>query len=1055
MKKLVEFFASEHLLGNIISLVIIVLGSASLYFLKREVFPPVDFDTTIITVPTPGASPEQVEKLVVSPIEEQLREVDGIKKTFSTSTEGTGVIILQLDPDARDADDTNKDIEQAVDRVHNLPDTAEDPIITIADTTKRPVIQVTVSGSVSDLELRKYAKDLSDKFRNVKGVGAVNKEGFLNREYLVEASPSKLAQKNVSLSALISAIKNQNVLSPGGSILDANGGEILIKTDGQYQSPNDILTTVIRSNDEGYGPVIGDVAIARETLEEPVYLYRANNKRAIKLTILKKKNADVIRTVEEVKKTVEELRKELPKGIELDLVNDFSVYVKNRINILSSNLFFGLILVILVLSFLLPFRVALVVAFGIPIALFCTLITAGKIDISINLISLIGLIIVLGMVVDDAIVVCENIWRYFEKGLKPLQAVSLGVVEVIPPVTASVLTTMIAFAPLASMSGIMGKFIYEIPIMVILALIFSLLEIFIIMPSHFISWVRIPKKLQSNGNGGFEQKAKWFTKVQGKYSKYIHWTIHHRYKMLAISFLGLIASVIIVAKFGKFILFPPEGVEAFFVKVEGPKYLPLDKTEEAVAKIEKQIHELLKKSNPNAEIVDTSAELKDTIAMIGISRQDSNDPLTKRGSNYGQIQIQLTPESDRNRKANQIIEYLKENVKLPKDILASYVVQKGGPPQGRPVSIDLLGENLEKLNTIAKEVIEELKKYEAVDDIQSSYLIGKDELSITPKQRELTAVGLSTTDLALGVRAAFDGVVASTVRDLDDEIRIRVKLQNGFSNAKKEVENLKIGNQIGNLIPLNQVASFETKGSISAIFHKEYKRLLNVSSSLDTKLMTSNEIIKKITPFLNTIKKKYPEVSFELGGENEDTKESMQSLMRAFVAAFLGIFALLIITFKRISQPILILFAIPMGVFGAIFALMIHGRPMSFMSMLGIVALSGVIVNNAIVLIDFVNKQKNSGLNRFDAIESAAVTRLRPVFLTTLTTVSGLMPTAYGWGGSDPFIKPLALALGWGLAFGATLVALFFPSLIAILDDLFEWMGKLWTKHRKKSLENI
>lgn len=1047
MKKIVEFFTTEHLLGNLITFVVLGLGIVSLFQLRREVFPQVEFDVTTVSLILPGASPEQVEKLLVTPIEEAIREVDGIKKIYSTSTEGTGVVILQLDPDDRDPDDTNDDIQFAIDSVKNLPEEAEDPIIRIADTSKSPILEVSIYGQVSDMKLRQVSKDIRDELLNIDGVASITRNGFLEREILIEADPKKLARARISLTELINAIAKNNVSLPAGSIKNRSGEEVLIKTDAELLKVDQVLKTPIISNDEGIVTYIGDVASVKEQLEEPVYKYRANGESSINLVVLKKQNADVIRMVDTVKERVNELKLEVPKGIQLGVANDFSIYVRNRISVLGSNLAIGLVLVVLVLTMLLPLNVSLVVAFGIPVALFSTIICMNLFGISVNMISLIGMIIVLGMVVDDAIVVCENIWRNYELGKKPLEAVVSGVSEVIPPVFASVLTTILAFAPLAAMSGIMGKFIFQIPIIVILALIFSLLEAVIVMPSHFSSWVPSPGKKDLNK----KTRGSWFDPVVAKYGKFVSWSMHKRYIVLLMMVFGFAASGFVVQKYARFELFPAVGVESFFIKLEAPQQFSLENTEEYLVKVEQALSEFPKE------------EITDYISMVGISRQDSNDPLTKRGSNYAQVQVILTPENQRDRTAQDIIEILKEKIRFDRpDVKANFVLRKGGPPQGRPISIDLLGDDYHKLNEISKELITELKKYKAIQDIESSYIKGKTQFNVKPIMDQMAAAKLTADEISLNVRAAFDGVVASSVRDLDDELDIRVRRKPSNENADEQLKGLSIGNSLGNLVRLDQIASFEKEESVAAIFHKSYKRQVNVSSALDTefemdgKKITSGKMISVIQPYLKDLGKKYPEIKIEIGGENEDTQESMASLMRAFMVAFVGIAALLIVTFRKLIQPVIILFTIPMGVIGVVYALLLHGKPLSFMSMLGVVALSGVIVNNAIVLITFINQlRQEDGLNRYDSIIEAAKTRLRPIFMTTLTTVSGLLPTAYGLGGSDPFIKPLALSLGWGLAIGSLFIAIFFPAIISLLDDFYYVLETYLVKRHNKNKESL
>ncbi len=727
-------------------------------------------------------------------------------------------------------------------------------------------------------------------------------------------------------------------------------------------------------------------------------------------------------------------------------------------SVLSSNFFIGLILVFIVLALFLPQRVTLVVGIGIPVALLATILVADQLGLSLNLLSMIGLIIVLGMVVDDAIVVCENVWRYYEQGLKPVDAITAGVTEVSAPVLASVLTTVGAFSAFFLMSGIMGKFIFEIPLMVCLTLFFSLFEVMLIVPSHFNSWV--PAKVVDKHMQKKQAKdSHWFDRLIDSYKKYVEWTLGHKYKIFAGSVVFFSVLLGIIVSQSKFILFPPEGVENFFIRLEAPKDSPIEVTERNLAKVEVFVNELPKD------------ELRDSISTIGIQRMAPSDPNTKRGSQYAMIQVILTPESERKRSAQEIIEELKTKIQTPKGFeKVSYSLAQGGPPVGSPISVNVLGDKFKDIQNIASRIEDALTGIKGVREIENSYVEGKEEVLIKPLDLESRVLGLSPQDISLSMQASFEGIIASSLRELDEEINIRVKLRESDDEVDRQLQDVSIGNRQGNLIPIRNVASFESTKSLNSILHYDFKRLINVSADVDTEKNTVVNVnkqmqenlkdqilreekeklspIQKLTKFFNILmgKEKFeseivfalkenPAIKISLGGENKDTQESMASLFRAFALAVIGIYFLLLMVFRTFFQPFLALSVIVMGVFGSILALMLHGRPLSFMSMLGVVALSGVIVNNAIVMIDFINSRKKKGLNEKLAIVDSASTRFRPIVMTTVTTVVGLIPTAYGLGGSDPFIKPLALSFGWGLVIGVIFILLLFPSLIAIHDD--------------------
>ena len=511
LKFIVRIFIREHLFGNLLTLLIIIFGIYTLSNLRRDIFPNVDFNYTVITTILRGASPEPMEKLVLNVIEPRLREVDGIKLIRSTATEGRAVIVAQLDVDARNPDRTNADIQEAINRLDELPKEADKPIVTTVESEQSPVIEVNVSGGTSPFGLRTAAKRLYDELGLIDEVSSVTKLGYLKKEFSVEADANQLAQRRIPLNSLIQNIRQNNISTPGGSIKNKGGPEILVRTESQFKSRDELLETVLLTNDAGFETRLSDVAQVRESLAEPDILYRADGKDSIVLRIAKKANGDAIDLVNQVKRRVSEIKESLGHHISVTFSNDLSIYLSNRLGILSWNLIIGLLFVTLVLILFLPWQVTLVVSIGIPIALFATFMTISALGISLNLISLLGLIIVLGMLVDDAIVVCENIWRHVEKGHDKTKAVIEGTSEVFTPVFASILTTVSAFAPMLFMSGVFGAFIFQIPVMVILALTFSLLEVFFIMPSHFVSWVnpflRIQKTTPSH-------KEKWFDKLK-------------------------------------------------------------------------------------------------------------------------------------------------------------------------------------------------------------------------------------------------------------------------------------------------------------------------------------------------------------------------------------------------------------------------------------------------------------------------------------------------------------------------------------------------------------
>ncbi|MCO5143505.1 MAG: efflux RND transporter permease subunit [Oligoflexia bacterium] len=1019
-----------------LTVIVLLLGIYSLFAIRKDLFPKVEFDITLVAAVLPGASPEQAEKLLVNPLEQAIREVDGIKKVTSNATEGRAVLTLQLDPDARDPDKTNTDIQRAIDRVDGYPEEAERPIVTALESGQTPVIELTVSSNeLDDLVVRDAAKFLADELAFVPGVAKITKSAWRKRELQVLLNEDKLQRAEVSVGQVISALKNQNIQLPGGDMILPNGREKSIKTDGEIRTTEDAEKTVIRSNFSGYAITVKDLGRVKEWMEKPTILYRSNGEKSFSLTIIKKEKADALQVVTRVQKRMDEIKDRLPKGIQYEFVNDFTEYLSNRIQILSSNMIVGIALVFIVLALFLPFRVACVVAIGIPFCMLLAITTIHWMGMSINLISLIGLIIVSGMLVDDAIVVVENVYRRMELGDTLEVAIVEGTAEMVGPVTASVLTTVAAFSPMMFMTGVFGKFVFEIPVMVILPLVYSLFEAFLVAPCHIFTIVgdSVMKARKS-------EKIHWYDKFLPKYRNLIKWTIFNKWKTISI-FLALLIFTGVVATRMSFILFPPDGIYSFFIRVDGAPGASLEEMEDMVKEIEPFIAKLPKE------------ELRAYVANIGLQQNDPNDPLTKRASHYAQIRVNLTPESERDRAVGTIVEELRAAVPKPKGAeKIGFEIAKGGPPQGRPISINIYGEEFSTLKKIADRIKEEMKTVDGVLDIEDSEIIGKKEIKVTPDSKKVASVGLSVADVAQSVRASFAGVVATSSRSLDEEIDIRVQLDEEKKDGNVQLSDIKIGNQRGHLIPLNQIARFEETDSRLLIQHQKYKRLLNVSAQVDLSKTTAIQATRILEEKLNWISREYNGYSIEFGGENEDTQESMASLGKAFVVAAILIFTILVITFNSFSQPILVLFSIPLGFIGVIWALLLHGRPLSFMAMLGIIALAGVIVNNAIVFMDFFNQRKKEKGSLVDALLDTATARLRPIILTSCTTVLGLFPTAYGIGGSDGFVMALALSLGWGLAIGSICTAVFFPALLMTFETTTEKFLKFINKTPLRSL---
>jgi multidrug efflux pump subunit AcrB len=1045
MSRLIKFFINNALFADLVSLFVIVIGVFSLTQIRRDAFPNISFDVITISTFYPGASAQEMEKLITNPIEQDLKEVDGIKKLDSSSTEGRSYVVVQLDPDQTTEQEAKDDMRSVIDRL-TFPDDAEDPVIVAMETKQQPIIQVAISADIPEMELRDVAKKLEKKLENIKGVARINFVGLQDLEIRVAANPLKLREKSVALDEVISALKSQNVSIPGGTLDPDPKSQVkeekIVRTIGEFKSPEDVASTVIRANDIGQAIRVGDIARVFYDLEEESVVNKSDGRKTIRLTVVKKEKADAINVVDSVRLAVAEFEKTNPaKGFAHQFIDDSSEYIRNRLSILTGNMLLGFFLVLITLTFFLPFRVSLVVAAGIALSFFGTMAFFHLNGFSLNMLSLLGIIIVSGMLVDDAIVVTDNIVRQMKSGKSPEEAALSGAVEIWPAVTASVLTTVVAFLPMMFMSGIFGKFVREIPLGVIVALIISLLESILILPQHVASYVRLKDfEVPSTPTGFTKVRLRflnfWDNTVTPTYVRWVEYLVDRKYKTLGGAFVLLVTAVITAKVAMKFVLFPPEGVEIFFIRAQAQPGVTLKESTLLSEKIEKIVAQLPKD------------ELKNYVTTIGLQQQQNGDPNTKRGPEYLQLVVYLTPENKRERVAQTIIDDLREKIGTPEGFVeVKFTRVQPGPPVGRAISLGVRGDNYEDILPAAEFLKSEVAKIPGIKDVEDSYNEGKPELLVMPLRAEVAAAGLTVAGIGTTVRAAVDGIIPTSIQRLDDEVNIRVSFEETNKTPSQLISQLLIPNRSGNLVPLTQVAKIEEAKGVISFDHSNNQREVKITADINTEINSSNEANKLIQQ--NLIPKMvslFPNVQVAFGGEAEDTQESMQSLVRAFIVAFMAIFLILVFTFQNLIQPFIVVLTIPLGITSVIFSLMINGQPISFMAMLGIIALAGVIVNNAIILMDFVNQSRREGLGKKESILEAARVRLQPIFLTTSTTVMGLLPTAHGIGGLDKFVVPIAISLGYGLLFGSILTAFVFPAAISVLDDVENWFQKKFKK---------
>lgn len=1009
MKKLIDYFIDRSLLVNLLTVIILLAGGLSLYSLQKETFPQVEFDVITVVTSYPGSSAEDVEKLVTLSIERELKVVNGIKKMNAMSMEGSSVFYLEVDPD-EDLDDVLDDVKNAVDTVDDLPNDAEIPRVKSIDNKTRGTIKVGLTHP-DYKKLRVASKTLRDKLESISGVSRVDLAGYQKDEILVEVNPVKLNNYELTISEVTQSIRNSNINLSAGKIETPNG-DIIVRTNSEFSKISDIESIPVRSNNTGRKVTISDVATVKRAPQDSTVLERSNGVRAIFLDVKIKEKADVIRTTEKIKKaTTKFLKVDLDmatSGFGYNFVDDMSYYVKRRLGILTQSGLQGIILVFLCLLCFLNFGTSVVTSLGAPIAFMIAFVAMDYMGISINLISMFALIMVLGMLVDDSIIVAEHFYHHVENGKSPREAARMAAISTVKPVLATILTTIIAFSSLFFMGGIMGKFLWPIPVVIIICLCGSLFECFFILPSHLSDFVPYKKK---------DKKERWYDRIIRGYGKVLRPCLKHPF-VFSFLFIVLFLGTLFVAKGMKFELFPGDDVRVVFLQLKGKVGTPLEKSNMAMKSIEEMV---MKEVKPE--------ELDQIRAKVGTLRSDHS---MKIGTHYASLILYLTPPDERERDTDEIVDLITKKAKiLAPDFIVTNKKMQGGPPKGKPVEIELMGENIEELKVVSKKVLTLLKGTPGVSSSEIDFEEGKKQILIDINQGEAKRLGLSIRDIAFELRRALAGDPITEIRESDEDIEVKVLLDKKSRSNVEVLNNLFIPNMAGQRIPLKRIAKLIYKPGAFVIRRKNRKRIFSVGGTLNKAVTNPVKIAKTLRPKLEEILKNHNGVEYNFGGENEDTKESMAGLRKAGIISFALIFFVLVIMFSSLGQPLVIMSAIPMGLIGVVIAFKIMGIALGFMAMLGVVALIGVVVNDSIVLVTFINERRNKITDDVEAIWGASKDRFRPVILTTFTTVVGLLPIAHAgfFGGStgDPFVKPMAFSFAYGLLFASIITLFFIP----------------------------
>ena len=1017
--KIIEFFAKKHILVNLLAVFVTAAGFYTFLTSPKEALPEIKFGLIVIQTLYPSAAPQEVEKLITTPIEEAIDGIKGIDSITSSSSEGVSIVSITLKSGIKDASVILNDIKGAIDKIRTLPADAQDPVVSELTTDEFPVIQLSVSGGSNYGELREAAKFIENKLSKIRGVTKVDKIGYYDKVIWVESDAEKERKYGVTLFNIANALRNRNISIPAGNKV-FDGYENSIRALAEIKDSKDVGGVILRSNDVGRYINIADVADVYEGFSDSDFLTRADGETAILFTILKTSGDDTLRISRDVKENIKSIKTLIPPSVRIKFSNDTSLFVKDRLNIVFSNGIAGAFLVVAILLLMLRPSIAVMTALGLPVAFGLALITLKALGLSYNMLSLFGFVMALGLLVDDAIVVGENVFRHMEMGKSAMQSAVDGAAEMVIPVTASVATTIAAFFPLLMVGGVLGSFLAPIPTAIIIAITASLMECYIILPSHLAYFG------QFGGSGRLAPLQDSFTNtLKNIYLKALTPVLKHRWK-----FIGVMMVIFLGAVFAggmKGVEFFSQETDAINIKIKCDNLFSITDTDKVVRQIEQKLDGNL---------------LKDDVETIFyyIGKYPNSQGQPETGSNLAQIEIYLKLKAERKTKdTNDVISAVRQFVGKPEgvtDIKISGVTREGGPGRN-DIDYSVVGDSYEKLQPAVLELITAAKTISGVTEISADLEQGKKELRLIMDEKKASQAGIMLSDIGMMLRGAVAGVKVTSIKRDGEDIDVIVKAKDSEIKSLDDLLSLKIPNRTGANIPLKNLVSIEKGYSYSVLKHKDTKKAISVLGSIDKKETTVNSVNSKLLEKIAALKMKYPDVEFITGGEFKEMRETFRSLGNAFAVALFLIFIILATLFNSLIQPFIIMLAIPFGFMGVMLTLAIHGMPVSFGAFMGFVGLSGVVVNNSLIMTDFINKNIKSGIAFEEAVLSGAISRLRPIFLTTATTAAGLLPLGYGlFGANDPFLKPVALVFAWGLIFSTVVTLFMIPVFTVMMHNL-------------------
>ena len=1021
---MIRLFAVHPTAANILMIALLVLGFVALPQLQRDTFPRVAPSVVETRVTYPGATPAEVERGICAVAEEPLRSIDNLAELSCLSRENSAVISAEI-VEGADMTRFHNDIKAAVDGISSFPDRADDPVTKVIERIAS-VSSVAVTGPEDPMVLHAYAEGLAEKLRADPGISNVEVGGFSDREIAVEIDAATLERFGLDIAKVGAALSRHSIDLPAGTLQGA-GGEVAIRFLGEKRSPAELERIPLAGSADGGEVLLGDVATIRAGFDDLSQAAYYNNKRAAIIAVSKTDTEDALRVKAALEKQLERARAEAPGNIELTISQDSTANIRDRLRIIGENGVQGLALVLVVMWLFFGFRLSFWVAMGLPVSFLGAVFAMQLFGFTINMMTMVALLVAVGLLMDDAIVISENIVRRREAGESPRDAAVNGVMQVGPGVLASFLTTAMVVGPLGYMSGSIGAVLKYIPIVLLMTLVISLVEAFLILPSHMRHSLDRTAKLnrisQSLNNGFARFRDAVIVPLAGL-------ALRFRYATLGLAgFVVLFSLAPYTGGFIKYQSFPrleSDTVEARLLLAEGT---PLSLTEKRVAKVVKGLEKL------NAEWTPDQPDGQTLVQSYTIT-YGSNRDAAGTGPHMATVSAKLLPAGVRTTNVTDILDQWKKYTGKMPDMAAFRITDKERGAGGKPIDLMVQGDDLAELFRTAKELRKFFRDFDGVRDVTFDLQPGKPEYLVTLDATAANRLGITPQAVAVELRAAFRGDSAANFVDGLGEVDVVARLSADDRMTLADIIDLKIPAADGTLVPLSAVSKVDVSRGFATINRVDGQRSVRVQGSINPAVANARELMMALkSEFLPGLSEKRPGVSVRILGEAKDTATTGASLARNMAIGAVGVFLLLAFYLKSFVRPVAVLAAVPLSIVGVVWGHMALGLQISLPSLVGLATLAGVVVNDSILLVNFMDDRLEKGSNVIDAGREAVRDRFRAIFLTSLTTIVGLGPLLFEQSTQAQFLRPIVASLAFGLT-AATLLALFVtPAVLAILHD--------------------